>query len=184
MAEKKKTLTEAQKKAAAFLTRAKPDFSGWRTAREVEVAKAEAEVIAKAKAGDVMPNGSIYVGISPDTQERMFVTAQDASLSMNFNDAAIYAKGLAVHGRKDWRLPTLDELKMIFQNKEEGALKGTFNATDSSEMGPHWYWSSTEWYSNPGTMWVVRFSAGDAGIYPGDRTPISCRPVRFAPALK
>ena len=150
--------TEAQKKAAAFLTRPKPNFKQWRTAQEVTAKKEAAEAMRveaaekaaaekataeeKAKAvenaevGDTMPDGTIYAGISPDTNERMYAAPTDASLLMQFKNAAKYASKLNMNDHKDWRVPTKGEMNVLFQNQGKGALQGTFNPAT-------WYWSST-----------------------------------------
>lgn len=61
-----------------------------------------------------------------------------------FDEAAKYAKklnGKKALGHDDWRVPTKAELDMLFQNREKGALKGTFDFTGSYPFG--WYWWST-----------------------------------------
>jgi hypothetical protein len=130
--------TDAQREAVEFLTRPRPGMETWRKAREAEVA---AWRIANPEIGDVMKDGSIYAGISPETQERMYVTAEDARLSMDFNKATEYAEKLNAHGHQGWRLPTKDELNVLFENQDKGALKGTFKLASSNPKGP--YWSST-----------------------------------------
>jgi hypothetical protein len=47
---------------------------------------------------------------------------------------------------KGWRLPTKDELSLLYTNKDK--IGGFVNA---------WYWSSTEHYIS-GTAWLVGFS--------------------------
>ena len=78
--------------------------------------------------GDKMPDGTIFAGISPDTHQPMYAVPADASISMDFNEAAKYAAKLDAHGHEDWRVPTKAELDVLFQNREKGALKGTFNS--------------------------------------------------------
>jgi hypothetical protein len=90
------------------------------------------------KPGSVMPDGSIYAGVSPDTGKPMYATPKDAPLTCNFNDAAKYASSLDAHGRNDWRVPTKTELNVLFQNR---AAIGGFNTTGSAPAG--WYWSSS-----------------------------------------
>ena len=53
------------------------------------------------KIGDKMPDGTIYAGISPDTNQPMYAPPTDASLTMKFNDATEYAAKLDAHGHKD-----------------------------------------------------------------------------------
>lgn len=177
----RKHLTEAQQKAAAFLTRSKPDFKRWRAAREsadiktaeekaAAQAKADAKRIANAKVGDVMPDGSIYAGLSPATNKRIFVAARDARVAMRFNTAAAFANALDAHGHKDWRVPTKEELDVLFQNREKGALKGTFNLNSVPDC---YYLSSTPMVDD--FVWIQRFSDGELGRnYPYRAVSVRC----------
>ncbi len=152
MSERNKHLTEAQQKAAAFLTRPKPDFEAWRDAQ----AAVEAKALEKIKVGDTMSDGTIYAGISPDTNERMYVAAKGEKIIMDFNEAAGYAATLDAHDHKDWRVPTKEELDVLFRNSEKGALKGTFTKTVS--YPGDYYWSSMR--SSDSLSWQQAFSNG------------------------
>ena len=183
MSEPAKQLTEGQQKAAAFLTRSKPDFSAWRE----DAAKKEIEaVMATAKIGDRMPDGTIYAGISPNTNRPMFSTPDSSSMTMTFNQAAKYAGQLNEGknlGHDDWHVPTRDELNVLFQNREKGALKGTFNFADSSSLGTY-YWSATPDENYNLFVYLFRDSgpysgpAYAAGEYSGDRNDRSTVFVR------
>lgn len=90
-----------------------------------------------------MPDGSIFAGISPNTGKPMFTLPKDAAATMNFHQAQKYAIQLNIHkelGHADWSVPTKEELNLLFQNYAKGALKGTFDVTDTTAG---WYWSST-----------------------------------------
>jgi hypothetical protein len=67
--------------------------------------------------GAVMPDGTIYAGVSPDTGRPMFATPKDAPLTLTFDEAAEYAKELDAQGHKDWRVPAKAELNVLFQNR-------------------------------------------------------------------
>ena len=142
MPEKDDELTETPKK---FPSLPKLDFTLWRAARAAEAKKAAeeraAEAAANPKIGDAMPDGTIYVGISPTTNKPMYAALADAPVSMDFNAAAEYAKSLEVGAKKDFRVPSKEELNVLFENREKGALKGTFNLTGLFPAG--YYWSST-----------------------------------------
>ena len=107
--------------------------------------------------GETMPDGTIFAGISPDTQQPMYTTPADAPMTMTWSDAMNYASRLDAHGHQDWRLPTKAELNVLWENRDKGGLKGTFSETGSVPAG--WYWSSTEnhEYSH---AWDQRFSDG------------------------
>jgi hypothetical protein len=86
-----------------------------------------------------MEDGTIYAGISPSTGEFMYTTPEDAPYIYTFRDAKKYAFELAAHGHKDWRVPTIDELNVMFNNR---AAIGHFEESGSYPRG--WYSSSTE----------------------------------------
>jgi hypothetical protein len=68
---------------------------------------------AEPKVGDKMPDGTVLAGISPDTNKPMYATPADASLTMTFNEAQIYAAQLDAHGYKDWCVPSKAELNVL-----------------------------------------------------------------------
>jgi Protein of unknown function (DUF1566) len=106
--------------------------------------------------GDEMPDGTIYAGVSPDTGKPMYATPADAPTTFTFKKAAQYAKNLDAHGHKDFRVPTKNELNVLYQNRDKGKLKGTFNETGSYPAG--WYWSSSQ--PDGINAWDQRFSDG------------------------
>src|ERR1035438_1397603 len=108
---------------------------------------------AEPKMDDKMPDGTVYVGISPDTGRAIYTTPADASLTMTFNEAKEYAAKLDAHGHQDWRVPTKGELNVLFQNR---AAIGGF---DESGSYPGWYGSSSQNYFYY-YAWVQRFSHG------------------------
>ena len=56
--------------------------------------------------------------------------------------AAEYCDGLSAHDHDDWYLPALDELNVLYTNRNTGDLNGTFSETGSFPAG--YYWSSSE----------------------------------------
>lgn len=112
---------------------------------------------AALEVGDKMEDGTIFAGISPNTNQPMYALPADASLTRTFNEAKEYAAtAVDAKGNKGFRVPTKEELNVLFQNREKGALKGTFNLTGSYSDG--WYWSSTS-YTDDGA-WCQRLSDG------------------------
>jgi hypothetical protein len=108
--------------------------------------------------GDQMPDGTLYAGVSPDTGKAMYATPADAPLAYAFNEARQYAEKLDACGHQDWRVPTKDELNVLFNNR---AAIGRFNVTGLYPAG--WYWSSSqnsEWGAS-----CQLFSDGDRGDY-------------------
>jgi hypothetical protein len=106
-----------------------------------------------SRPGDKMPDGTIYASMSPDTGKAMYTTLADAPLTMRFNKATTYATDLDAHGHQDWRLPTKNELNVLFNNK---AAIGGFDATDS-DAGSYWSSSQEDDYN----AWGQPFSDGD-----------------------
>jgi hypothetical protein len=120
--------------------------------------------------GDKMPDGTVFAGISPDTNKPMYATPADAPLTMKFNEAQEYAARFDAHGHKDWRVPTMAELNVLFNNC---AAIGRFDISGSTTAG--WYWSASPYLSWGG--WAQRFSDGAQGDDPkGRHSPV--RPVR------
>jgi len=120
--------------------------------------------------GDTIPDGTIFAGISPNTRKQMFVTPKDEEgIAYRFENAAQRVKNINKDkpcGHKDWRLPTKEELNVLFQNREKGALKGTFNMAGSQS-----YWSSTP--KSGYWPWVQHFNDGGQ-CYGGYNAIIRC----------
>ena len=128
---------------------------------------------ANPEVGDEMPDGTFYLGrfqSKDGTQKDWFAAAEDAQdgngkrLSLNFNEAAEYARNSKAHGHDDWMVPPgyydgkgePDILNALFNNK---AKIGGFDETGSNPSG--WYWSSSPYYFNDVYARIQRFSDGD-----------------------
>ena len=132
--------------------------------------KAPANTNQAPAPGDRMPDGTVFAGISPDTNKPIYATPFDASLTMKFNDAQEYAAKLDAHGHKDWRVPTKAELNVLFNNR---AAIGGLDITGSSPAG--WYWSASP--NGRWVAWCQRLSDGaQYDIY--KLYHLSVRPVR------
>jgi hypothetical protein len=100
---------------------------------------AEKERIANPEIGQIMPDGTIYAGISKDTGNKLFAMPEDATASMKWKAAMDYAANLEEHGHSDWRLPTIGDLKLLYNNR---SLIGGFRTEDK------WYVDSDYWSSS------------------------------------
>lgn len=78
-----------------------------------------------------------------------------------------------------WRIPTLEELRLMYKNKDK---IGGFCTEDYGSDYPDWYWSSSENRVNSSHVHGVRFSDGDEYWGPKDDDRLSCRPVRLVAA--
>jgi hypothetical protein len=135
--------------------------------------------------GTRMADGSIFAGSTLDGKQHIYAMPTDLDVTTRFNDAAKSVKRLNAQkalGHDDWQIPSLEHIRVLQQNQNEGALKGTFH-TASKRHGnvfPDWYWSSTEERDHPFYVWVARFSGGGGGVwYHKDYHSLSVRPVRL-----
>lgn len=114
-----------------------------------------------AVVGSEMNDGSIFAGLSSETNTPLFVMPHSAGVRKTFNEAAEYAAELCrtqALGHDDWRLPTHAELLRIYAQKNNNALAKAFNADSGI-----WYWSSTPSVDNK--IVQVRFDNGSDGAY-------------------
>jgi hypothetical protein len=130
-----------------------------------------------SKIGDQMPDGTIYAGISPDTNQPMYATPSDAPLTMTVNQAKEYAWMLDAQGHHDWRVPTKTELNVLFNNR---VAIGGFKIDNPKDQPctSGWYWSSSHcrfWLG-----WGLRFGTGCPDYY-AEGNPARVRPVRSGP---
>ena len=114
------------------------------------------QVKREPQVGDMMEDGTVLGGISPDTNKPMYVRPADEPLTMKWKAAMDYAARLEGHGKPagTFRVPTDGELNVLFQNR---AKIGGFNETGSHPAG--WYWSSTQF----------DYGARDQSFSDGDR---------------
>src|SRR5437868_1310972 len=82
--------------------------------------------------GARMQNGTVYVGASPETGRPMYTTPEDAPGTYTFNQARAYCAGSDDNGREDWRVPYVDEVRLLFNNR---AAIGGFNESGAEPDG-------------------------------------------------
>ncbi|MEZ0261612.1 MAG: hypothetical protein ACAH80_11430 [Alphaproteobacteria bacterium] len=85
----------------------------------------KAEQFASRRKGDLMSDGTIFLGVSPSTGEEFYAMGRDCHLYQNFNGAAAHAKKQnndKALGYGDWRVPTVKELAVMY------SLQGTLVA--------------------------------------------------------
>lgn len=127
--------------------------------------------MAAHRIGDVMPDGTVYAGISPTNAKPMYSTPKDTGLCAEWNKAMDHAAKLDAHGYTDWRVPTKAELHELFKHR---AAIGAFD--ESGSCPACWYWSSSQYFEF--NAWVQRFSDGDRNLFNASVTVASLRPVR------
>lgn len=111
-----------------------------------------------ATIGCVMPDGTIYAGVSPNTGRDLFTTPHDAPGTRRFRDAITYAAALDSHGHQDWRIPAPAELHHLYLHRTR---IGNFNLV--GKFPSDWYWSSFATYAWNSFVWSQRFSDGMRG---------------------
>ena len=126
-------------------------------ATETVPGPAAAQRASGTKVGDRVPDGTIYAGTSPETDKALHTTPGDAPRAYNWDSGSRYCADLQAHGHHDWRVPTKDELNVLFQNRD---AIGGFNISGSYPAV--WYWSSSPFDYD--SAWDQRFSDGSHGI--------------------
>jgi hypothetical protein len=106
-------------------------------------------------AGRRMPDGTIYAGISPDSNQAFYTTPLDAPAVFSWSKAVRYCGSLSAFGRRDWRVPTLGELAVLFANRAD---IGGFNETGEVKHASGYYWSSLP--VGDDSAWGQRFNDG------------------------
>jgi len=114
--------------------------------------------------GDTGPGGGTVFSVSGGK----YMECSEELGSFNWDQAIIVAKNYDGGGFTDWRLPTKDELNLMYVN---------LKARNLGSFGNNTYWSSSQDGDN--YTWYQSFSdGGQAGsIYPKNRT-LSVRAVR------
>lgn len=81
----------------------------------------------------------------------------DNNEDVTWTDAKKYCRDLDFDGRKDWRLPSIEELDGIYDGNASGGLAGPI------ERSSDWLWSATHssWGGNWGSAaWMFSFVRG------------------------
>jgi len=100
-------------------------------------------------------DGTVYAGISPDTNKPIYTTPKDAPGIYSLEQAGSYCADLRAGDHDDWRMPTKGELNVLYNNR--AAIAG-FDESGSDPGG--WYWSSSPIQPPYIGAWDQRFSDG------------------------
>jgi Protein of unknown function (DUF1566) len=107
----------------------------------------------KMAAGERITDGTIYAGISPETDQPLYTTTEAVHHHYNWHEAAEYCAAMKTQAQPDWRVPTKDELKVLYKNYD---AIGGFDTSGLEGFG--WYWSSSS--EDDQNAWAQRFSDG------------------------
>jgi len=109
-------------------------------------------------------------GTITDTKTSLMWEQAPSSGRMTWSQAAGYAKNLRLTGYKDWRLPSINELKVLLNiSKGDGDTENESNRhTYLMEHGfkniqINEYWSSSAVDGGPQNAWDVRMDNGTVG---------------------
>jgi len=104
-----------------------------------------------------------------ETNDNGFVVAEQDLGVYSFYQAETALENLELNGYKDWRMPTIEELKIIYSYKDEiGGFSTTGVSTDNN------YYSSTE--TSMMTWAVLNFRTGQ--VFDFSNMYLHIRPVR------
>lgn len=91
----------------------------------------------------VTPSSAASCRTGKNNTAILIVTDANSGLGdVQSHQAAQYCADLSAYGKSDWYLPASDELNILYQNREEGALNGSFDVTGATPYGL--YISSSE----------------------------------------
>ena len=83
------------------------------------------------------------------------------STTKTWIDAINYCENLTLSGKIDWRLPNLNELTSLVDDKRyNSSIDAIFQNISSNR-----YWSSTTNVNNNSLVWIVSFSYGGQNYY-------------------
>lgn len=102
--------------------------------------------------GEMMGDHSIFAGVSPHTNQPFFTTQFFYGDVVSWAAAHRAAFGMEAHGRNDWRVPTLDELLMMYDNRHK---IGGFRDEDP-------YWAAAPHYMQ--SAWTINFKYGQINM--------------------
>jgi hypothetical protein len=80
---------------------------------------------------------------------------------MNWEEACQQKSSFA--GYKDWRMPTIEELRTLVDTNQSGA-KIHPQAFPNCPADRYWFWSGSPYANNSGYAWGMDFNDGNGGI--------------------
>jgi hypothetical protein len=123
-----------------------------------------AAVSAGAADGSLTDGGD---GTLKDSGTGLVWTRQDNGADIDWNAAKKYCEELALAGSSDWRLPTIEELELLYQPDTKSGPTYRYRDQDYPlKMDPLFQltapglWSGTERYTGMGVAWTFFFSSG------------------------
>jgi hypothetical protein len=106
-------------------------------------------------------------GTVRDTTTSLVWSQKDNGADVDYNGAKAFCDGMTLGGHDDWRLPTLEELKALYD--EHVASPPTYlyrgkpyplRMDPAFQLTAPGIWSSSMRYQNRGVAWTLFFSSG------------------------
>ena len=94
--------------------------------------------------------GGTIIGLLDDSI--LILASKETETKLSWSDAIEYCSKLSSNGFNDWRLPSKDELKELYKNKDSLDSKEAFienNYWSSSEFSSTDAWGQYFYYGNP-----------------------------------
>ena len=106
-----------------------------------------------------------------DSDTGLTWTVKDNGEDVSWAQGRNYCDTLDLGGSTDWRLPTIDELKTIYDKSQSKRYK----AKGPIELGMPTVWSSEQ--NNTGDVWSLNFSYGGKSLSPTGGCGSSARTI-------
>ncbi len=93
----------------------------------------------KYKIGDKLNEGIVFF-IDASNEHGMIVSPQDLTGTADWDEAVQICIDYRAGGFDDWRLPTIEELNMVFENKNQIGNFTSFSYWSSTQYAEHFAW--------------------------------------------
>ena len=93
-----------------------------------------------------------YIELSPAIGNIRMIAKKRSPEELTWDEAFDYAKKLRTGGFSDWRVPTKEELEIIYKIKDRCGI--------SVDHFAFFFWSSSTYTDNTDAAWIVNFDLG------------------------
>ncbi len=146
--------------------------------------------------GAELPDGTIYVGeadgahwattpkmLPRAAQHYNLIKNKDTKIIEDLTHSVMVEQGAKDYGHKDWELPSRPVGKLLYEKRNAGKLKGSFDPSEYKGQHKNVIWLSEVHADDSDYAWDQWF---DDGVQDDDHrsTELSVRPVRRLPAPK
>lgn len=93
----------------------------------------------KLKIGDEFQGGIVFY-LDGSNEHGMIVSKQDLSATADWNEAVKFCTDYRGGGFDDWYLPAIDELNLLYLNKDQVGTFTRFSYWSCTEYAEHFAW--------------------------------------------